>query len=417
MRVFKAELKKILKSRRTWILAAVSLFLTGIMAYLPVLYEAVSYYDETGNEVVLQGPEAIRYKKDLRKDLAGPVTPQMIRQAVEVYQECLQEYGVTESYELPDEVFLKRLFAYSPLIHGIREAYADRDTGMAPSITQINPESVGRYYEICAERLDSLMKMEQKNDPHVGQIAAKMYEKVEKPYMYYQGLGSNPIEYEGFLALLLLMFSVIIAAPVFSSDYQTGADDILRCTKHGQLRLGIAKIGTAMGVTGILFIFCMSLYLLISNSFFGWESTQTSMQMIFSVTAPADWNLGELECVIAFAGLLTVMAAVCFVLMLSSGCRSVLVSSSIGLLMCIAPTIVYMIVPSGSDASIWLQCLLPSGGVGLPTGYFYAANDYEFFKLGSFAIWMPYAMMGAAAMEIILFLIFSMRFYIYRKKY
>lgn len=415
MRVFKAELKKILKSRRTWILAAASLFLTCIMAYLPVVYEAVSYYDEAGNEIVLQGSEAIQYKKDMRKDLAGPVTPQMIRQAVEAYQECLQEYGVTESYELPDEVFFKRLFAYSPLIHGIREAYADRDTGIAPSVTQINPESVGRYYEACEERLDSLMKMEQKNDPHVSQVAADMYEKVQKPYMYYQGLSSNPIEYEGFLALILLMFNVIIAAPVFSSDYQTGADDILRCTKHGQLRLGIAKIGTAMGVTGILFIFCMSLYLLISNSFFGWESTQTSMQMIFSVTALADWNLGELECVIAIAGFLTVTAVICFVLMLSSRCRSVLVSLSIGLLMCIAPTIVYMIVPSGSDVNIWLQCLLPSSGVGLPTGYFYAANDYEFFKIGNFAVWMPYAMIGSAVIEIILFLFFSIRFYIDRK--
>ncbi|MCM1040180.1 MAG: hypothetical protein NC434_12740 [Ruminococcus sp.] len=415
MRVWSAELKKILKSRRTWILAAVSLFLTCIMAYLPVLYEGANYYEEAGNEVVLQGPDAIRYKKELRKELAGTVTTQKIRLAVEIYRECLQEYGVTNSYELPDEVFFNRLFAYEPLIHGVQEAYADRETGIAPSVTQIEPESLDSYYETCRERLDSLMKMEQKDSPRAQQAALDLYEKVEKPYVYYPGLGSNPIEYEGFLALLLLLFAVIIAAPVFSSDYQTGADDIQRCTKHGQFRLGAARIVTTLAVTGGLFLICMTLYLLISNSFFGWESTRTSMQMIFSVTALADWNLGELECVIAAAGLLSVMATICFVLLLSSKCRSVLVSSSIGLLMCMAPTLVYMVVPAGSSMSIWMRCFLPSNGVGLPTGYFYAANDYEFLRFGTLAVWMPYAMVGFAVAESIIFLCLTLRFYVRRK--
>ena len=417
MRVIKAELKKLLKSRRTWVLTAVSLFLTCIMAYLPVVYEGAAYYDEAGNEVVLQGLDAIRYKKELRKDLSGPVTPKKVREAVEVYQECLREYGVETIYELPDEVIYSRLFVSNPFIHGVSEAFADRNTGIAPSVLQIKPASVDRYYEACVERLDSLMRMEQKDHPRAQQVAADMYEKVEKPYVYYQGLGSNPIEYEGFLALLLLMCGVIIAAPVFSSDYQTGADDILRCTKHGQMRLGVAKISTAIGVTGVIFIACMSLYLLISNSFFGWESAQTSMQMIFSITALADWNLGKLECVIAAGGLLSVMAAVCFVLMLSSKCKSVLVSLSVGLLMCIAPTFVYMFIPSFSDVNIWMQCLLPSCGVGLPTGYFYAANGYDFLSFGNFAVWTPYAMLGIAAIEILLFLFCSLRFYVYRKKF
>lgn len=415
MRVIKAELKKLIKSRRTWVLAAVSLFLTCIMAYLPVVYEGAAYYDEAGNEVVLQGLDAIRYKKELRKDLSGPVTPEKVREAVEVYQECLREYGVETIYELPDEVAYSRLFASNLFIHGVSEAFADRDTGIAPSVVQIKPESVDRYYTACEERLASLMKMEQKDHPRAQQVAADMYEKVEKPYVYYQGLGSNPIEYEGFLALLLLMCSVIITAPVFSSDYQTGADDILRCTKHGQMRLGVAKISTAIGVTGVIFIVCMSLYLLISNSFFGWESAQTSMQMIFSITALADWNLGNLECVIAAGGLLSVMAAVCFVLMLSSKCKSVLVSLSVGLLMCIAPTFVYMFIPSFSDVNIWMQCLLPSCGVGLPTGYFYAANGYDFLSFGNFAVWTPYAMLGIAGIEILLFLFCSLRFYVCRK--
>lgn len=149
MRVIKAELKKIIKSRRTWVLAAVSLFLTCIMAYLPVVYEGAAYYDEAGNEVILQGVDAIRYKKELRKDSSGSVTPEKVREAVEVYQECLREYGVETIYELPDEVVYSRLSASNPFIHGVSEAFADRNTGLAPSVLQIKPESVERYYAAC----------------------------------------------------------------------------------------------------------------------------------------------------------------------------------------------------------------------------------------------------------------------------
>ncbi len=39
--------------------------------------------------------------------------------------------------------------------------------------------------------------------------------------------------------LLALLFCVVIAVLVFSADYQSGADDILRCTRHGRSRLGV----------------------------------------------------------------------------------------------------------------------------------------------------------------------------------
>lgn len=415
MSVLKVELKKVIKSRRTWVVTAAALFMTCLLAYLPVLYETVVYYDEAGSEVQLQGIEAIRYKKILWQDITGVVTPQMVRQAVEAYQDCLREYGVMESYELPEGVYSRRLAPYSPLVHGVKEAFADRDTGMAPSLTAIDPAQVDAYYEMCTERLNALMKMKYKDDPEVQKHAADMYAEVAKPYQHYPGLCSNPIEYGGFLAFFLVLLGVIIAAPVFSSDYQTGADDILRCTKHGKSRLGIAKIVTTAGVTAVLFTVCMTIYLLVSNSLFGWESVRTSMQIEFSVTSLADWNLGDLELVIAVGGLVSAMATIAFVLLLSANCKSVMVSLSIGLLCCIAPTFIYMTFPPASKMNLWLQCLLPSSGVGLPTGYFYAAIDYEFLQAGGLTVWMPYALLGFAALEAVLFGGMALRHYIFHK--
>lgn len=415
MRVLKLEIKRIMKTRRTIVLLALSFFFTVWMAYLPVTYVGVTILDEAGEESAIEGREAIAYIKEMRKSMAGVVTPEKIRQALEAYQACLQEYGVENQYELPGGVYGSRLLPYSQFFGGIREAYADRDTGMAPSIMEIAPEQVENYYAACEERLDSLMKMEQKDNPKIQQKALNMYRNVEQPYQYYPAYPSDAMEYEGFLAMILLLFGAIIAAPVFSSDYQTGADDILRCTKHGRVRLGVAKIITAAGITSILFTVCMLLYVLISNYFFGWESVKTSMQLEFSITNLVNWNIGKLQFWVALAGLMSIMATVCFTLFLSSRCKNVVTSLSIGLLICFVPFFFNMIFSNLSQKVLWTRSLLPSSGICPPSSFLYEAADYHFLKLGNFVMWVPYAEMVFAGIEIILFTILAVRSYVAHK--
>lgn len=45
---------------------------------------------------------------------------------------------------------------------------------------------------------------------------------------------------------LLAILCAVIVAPVFSTEYQTGADDIIRCTKNGRMRLATVKIASAV---------------------------------------------------------------------------------------------------------------------------------------------------------------------------
>lgn len=53
MRIFRLELKRILKSRLTWTLLALALILSVLLAWLPTTYCYSSYTDEVGNEVNL----------------------------------------------------------------------------------------------------------------------------------------------------------------------------------------------------------------------------------------------------------------------------------------------------------------------------------------------------------------------------
>ncbi|MBD5493262.1 MAG: ABC transporter permease subunit [Lachnospiraceae bacterium] len=412
MRVFRLELKKILKSRRTIILIALSLFMSVLMAYLPVTFVSVSQYDEAGNKVAsLKGLEAVRYTKILQEGIKGELTPEIMRHAVEEYQACMREYNAEGTWDLPGDVYYKRIFPIYPLLPRVREAFSDRKTGFAPAITDIAPEKVDNFYEACDERIIALGEMEQKNSQAARQFMRDKYRSVEKPYFYYPGYNSDAMDYELLLAILLLLFCTVIAAPAFSSDYQTGADDILRCTRHGRMRLGISKTATVAGISGILYTVCMTIYLLLSNSFFGWECTRTSMQVEYSVTSLANWNMGELQLAVMFAGLLTVIATVCFTAFLSSRCRNVITSLSIGLVMCFAPIFIYMSIPDSFKPGLWMRCMLPSGGLGMMSSFLYSIIDYEFLTLGSLAVWTPYAMAGFAAVEIVIFSVTAVRSY------
>lgn len=302
---------------------------------------------------------------------------------------------------MPENVYYERIYPYNILIRGVKEIFADPDTGIAKSVLEIESYQLKRYYDLCENWIVSLMKLEQRNNPIAQKTAVNMYENVEKPFEYYFGAGSNTMDYEILLEMMILIFCTVIAAPVFASDYQTGADDILRCTKYGRTKLGITKVVSALVICGIAFLFCMGIFIVISNSLFGWEGTKTSMQMIYSIVNLADWKTGELQAAVAAAGLLAVGATVSFTLFLSSKCRNVVMVLALGFVICIAPVIVYMMIHG--NTGLWIRCLLPSGAVGLQSSFLYASVDFEFLNIGEIAIWTPYAMIIFACVEMVLF--------------
>lgn len=409
MRILQLELKRLLKTKATWILLALALVLSILLAYLPVTYCYSNYTDEAGNEVNLTGRASILHEKERQADAAGTVTPERVREAVKAYQACLAAYGVTESYDLPEGVYEREILPIAPLLHGVKEAFADPDTGMAPTIMEIDPARLDDYYSVCEARLASLMAMEQPDSPAAQRRAAGMYRRVDKPYTVYPGMSSNVMDYQNIMGFLVLLFCVVIAAPVFSAGYQSGADSILRCTRYGRVRLGAAKVFAALLISGISFLICAAAYILTANSLFGWECTGTSIQMIYSIVTLAGLNIGELQILFAAAGLLSVLASVSFTLYLSSKCKSAVASLAAALVFCIAPAVISIAAPGALSA--WLCSILPASGTSIQASILYAVTGFQFLNPGGLAIWMPYAMTGACIMEIPLFALLAVRSY------
>lgn len=392
-----------MKTRLTLVLLSAVVFLTLVMAWLPITFPSniCTYKDAQGNTAELKGLQGIAYKKKLQADITGTVTPEKVRQAVESYQACLNKYGVENSYDLPDGVYDAEILPYAPLLHGIREAFADPDTGIAPGISEINPEEVDNYYNVCAERIGSLMRQEQKDHPAAQQLAIDLYSQVKKPYLFYPGYSMEAMEYQIFLAFLVLLLCTVIAAPIFTSDYQTGADDIYRCAKYGKTKFACTKLLSAFIICGTAYSLSAAVYLLVSNSLWGWECTKSSMQMLNSIINLPAMNIGQLQIFIAVAGLLCLLAVISLTLFLSSKIKSMTVCLSSSLLFCILPVILYMALPE--NIAIWLYSVLPAGALSLQTSILYAASDFDFWNIGSLAIWLPHVMIGAYVIEIPLF--------------
>ncbi len=402
MRLMKLELKRVLKTRLSLILLTFSLVLSLVMAYIPTTFSYVTYRDTNGDTVKFLGLDAVQYLKTLQSDTTGEVTPQKVRQAVEAYQTCLTKYGVENTYDLPEGVYEAEILPYAPLLHGVREAFADPDSGIAPSLMDIDPEKIEDFYGACEARLDSLMKLEQRDHPRAQEAAKRLYSRVETPYQLYPGYNTDAMDYQLLLSFLIVLFCTVIAAPIFTSDYQTGADDIYRCTKYGRVKFAITKLLSALLICGTAFSLCAVVFLLVSNSLYGWECTKTSIQMLYSIVNLPNLNLGQLQWVCAGAYCLCLLATLSFTLFPSSRLRNVVASLAVALVCCILPVIVYMALPS--EIGQWIYTILPAGGVAMQTSFLYALVDFAFWNVGNTAIWTPYVMLGAYFVEIPLFL-------------
>lgn len=108
-----------------------ALFLSAVTAYLPVTFFYNSYTDAQGNTVKLTGLAALRYEKAQQAGIEGEVTPEKLRKAVEDYQACLREYGVENSYELPDGVYGERITPFAPLLKGVKDGKNSRRANQA----------------------------------------------------------------------------------------------------------------------------------------------------------------------------------------------------------------------------------------------------------------------------------------------
>ena len=407
MRLFRLELKRVLKSRRTIILLVVEMFLSIVMAYLPISFEGINRPNEDGTITELDGLKAIEYKRDLYTSTYGEVTPEKIKEALVTYQNCVKEYGPVEGDAFPLEVNIKKIVPIRPLLKGVTETFADSQTGMGADLMDINPNEIDEsYYEKCAEHLKDVMRNEQKNYLTAQQQAGDKYAQVDKPFQLYAGMSKDAFDYNEFNILFLAIMCVAMAAPIFANEYQTGADSILRATKHGRVRLAVIKILASSTIFVVAYIIGMTLHVFILNAAFGTDGLKTSIQMLFSIINLSSMNLGELQIVLVFAGLLSILATISCTFFLSAKCKDSLTVLLISMVVLLAPLFAYAALGEN-----WLFSMFPSAGSGMQNNFLYQLINFNYLHIGEMSFWTPYVILISAIVEIPVFLILAIKNY------
>ncbi|WMJ87315.1 ABC transporter permease [Anaerocolumna sp. MB42-C2] len=408
MRLYGLELKRVLKSRRSIILLLIALFMSVVMAWLPVMYEDINQYDKDGHKVSeLNGLKAIAYKKSLRSANNGEVTPKKLKSALSIYQSAVSQYGEEsiDSGDFPVDLYMKKVFPVESLLGKLPEAFSDPKTGQATSLMNLSPDKLDSFYEQTSQHLKSIMEMEQKEHPTAQKQTLHKYSAVKTPFQLYTGYSRDAFDYIVLYIFILVILCTTAVTPTFSNEYQTGSDSILRCTKNGTSRLAMVKILAALTVFSTAFIFCISLHLIISNLAFGPECMKTSMQMLFSVISLPAINLGQLQIILAAGGLLSLLATISFTLFLSAKCKDSVSVILIAVFMCLLPIFTY------SSGAGWLSFILPSAGIGMQNSLLYQLTGFNFLYIGKLSIWSPYVIITATLIEIPLFLFLAIHTY------
>lgn len=327
---------------------------------------------------------------------------------METYQNCVQEYGPVEEEGFPLEINIEKIVPIRPLLKGLSEAFADPVTGIGADLMDIDPNDIDQaYYEKCAEHLQDVMRNEQREHETAQQKALEKYSELDTPFYLHAGISKDAFDYIEFYILFLAILCVAIAAPTFAGEYQTGGDSILRTTKHGRTRLAVTKILAAFTLFIVTFLVGITVHILILNVAFGTDCLKTSFQMLYSIINLPNINLGQLQIILAAAGLLSVLATVSCTLFLSAKCKDTLTVLLISIVVLLMPLFAY----AAMGGATWLSTILPSAGIGMQNNFLYQLANFNYLHLGGMSFWTPYVILISAGIEVFVFMFLALYSY------
>lgn len=389
------EFKRLFRSRMVWILCAASLAVALLLCMMVV--KDVRYGRRDDPEAK-NGLAAVETLKEVYKPLYGAVTPEELESAFETYSDTSKDYeaGMYDS-GMPASVYREKITPIQPALSWIFSAFDDSEITSA--------DQAGGFYAQRLHNIENRLDEKYPDAPQVKQAAMDLNSKVETPFNYIYGYGDTSPDIIVLLLLALVLFCTAMAAPVFAADYHSRADDIQRCTRYGRGKLSAARSLAVLILVLAVTVVSTGIYLLILNSIFGWEGLSASLQTAFVVWGIAPMNVGDMVRMTFFAGILTLLATASCSLFVSSRCKSP--TTALIVSFCVSLLPIFLLF-AGINAD-WLYALLPSGGIAMEKGFYFALtlNSLSFLHLGDFTLWLPYAYILFNAVEIPLFVLLA----------
>ena len=405
--MLRLELKKMLKTPANLVIIGTAVLFSFLLSYLPVTYESCTIL-ENGQPVRLKGYAALVQLREMQGIVSGEVTPELLAEGLNEYNAVLEEYLVSSPDDLPDGVYSSRIGPYFRLLHMLREAYADPKTGIPEELTELTDEDLKQFETVRFNRLITLMEQENRPEP-VRTEAVKMYQSTRVPLQYYPYFNTNVLDYELLVFLMVMVCGVILAAPAFSLDYQTGADDIQRCTKNGMTKLAAVKCASVLIIVSVLYVFSAAVFFLMFRRFYGTEALNSDIQTYLSLFAFEPWTIGQLMKYMAIAGYICTVSTVLFTMMISASIHSYAKAIGISLLALLMPMLLDTFF--GSKITDWIISILPSCGLMIQYSFYYAVHSLSFLSAGNIAVAAERAMTVFEMIGIPVYSLLTLRMY------
>lgn len=404
MHIMYLELKRVIKSPMTWISAGIAIALSVIISLSVISYAEYNYVDNSGKEARITGMGAIRANKKLMQPYEGQITVDKLQKALITFQDVYKQYGEN----IPNNVYHEKIAPINCFLDMIYQVYPISGDSWE-ALSKINPEELWDFYAQRTKTLHNQLSAKYSNSTVVQQKVQALNKKVGTPFIFREGYTNDAADNLAILISLLVLICAVVVSPIFSAEYQNDSDDILRCTKHGRVKLAAVKLCSSLLITFAMYAICVSIFIILVNNAYGWDSLQTSAQVLTSALSFVPLTVGQEQGFTILAGLITLLAVACFTLFLSTKCQNSTTALIIAITFCLLPSILYAI-EKGNLINL-LMCLLPADGAGLMNSFYYQLNSTMFIHIGSFSTWAPYIMVGAEIIEIPLFLALSIHSY------
>ena len=406
--MYKLELKRLLRTRSTWILMAAALLITLVLCCVNIF--GAYYYSYDGKSY--HALDATEMREIVTESAEGEWTSERIRDVFEQIDEVsANRRGIAVEGETNDnyEIVTGGNNSGAASIAG----YTNTFLRSIPQVfdvymDEIRPDMAAQYYTQRKAYIEEVMTLNY--GPAAAEAALRLDENTTEPFYYEFGFGTGS-DIASTLPVSLFAIAVvcsIICAPVFASDYSTGADDIQRCARYGCKRLGKAKLLAAMTLSSALYIVCSAVFVALTLAVYG--DDKTSAQLALDALVLIDIDMNGVLLLTLVAGFLSVLAMTAFTLWLSARMRSSVAVLAVALAVAMTPTFLVILLRE-SALGDWLRLLLPSGGLGLGTGMFVDIQIGEFLTVGSLAIWTPFVMLAAPVIEAPVFALLARRAY------
>lgn len=395
MRLYYLEMKRLIRTKSVWILMIAMVVLAAVMAYVPVTFIR-AYKTDAGNVQAVTGVQAVKISKETRKDMEGEVTEEKIRQAIRVLNEMYQEYGSSFMEEVSADVYAEKIYPIMPVLNVIEQVLVPDGKNLYNMETfDVKEEDAATIYEKYREEIQGLSQ-----NPELVKEMQKISGSVKTPFTYESGMTLETVDYYTIYLFLVMFAFIVIASPVYAAEYQTGADDVIRCTKNGRVRIAVTKILVTFTLAVATFVASSLTFVAVLYILYGGSGFETSIQMGYVFYLPA-LTIGSMLKLQIAGGVLFTLATVSFVLFLSSKCKNVQTALISAFGIAILPMILNM--AGNNNVLNIMRCILPTGGFGLINGLQSELMARNFALVAGHYIWLPYILLVAAAVAVPVF--------------